>query len=211
MKRGRRDEVAHTELSATLQKRAGNADISYALLPEQLRSCTEAGAGLFLRSAAALLAPWARRLGTQMRRLFPLLLLLLATPLHAQSTVPETDKRRILSLENAWDQAAHQKDIPALKMLLGPDLVYVDFDGKLMDKAEYLASVQSQTLQPERIVSESVNVHLYGAVAVVNGLYRENGSKNGKLYMLRERFTDTWVRQNDSWICVASHSTLTTQ
>ena len=188
------------------------AQTGYALPPEQLRSCTEGGGGLFLRSTAALLAPLARRLGTHMRKLFPLLLLLLATPLfRAQSAVPETDKRRILSLENAWDQAAHQKDIPALKMLLGPDLVYVDFDGKLMDKAGYLASVQSQTLQPERIVSESVNVHLYGAVAVVNGVYRENGSKNGKPYMLRERFTDTWVRQNDSWICVASHSTLTTQ
>jgi ketosteroid isomerase-like protein len=151
-----------------------------------------------------------------MRKLFPVLLLL-AAPLfntqifNAQSGLPDAEKSRILALENAWDQAAHQKDIPALKMLLGPDLIYVDFDGKLMDKASYLASVQSQTLQPERIVSESMNVHLYGAVAVVNGVYRENGAKNGKPYTLRERFTDTWVRQQDSWICVASHSTLTNE
>jgi ketosteroid isomerase-like protein len=146
-----------------------------------------------------------------MRTLFLALLLLTAPLFNAQSGLPDTEKSRILALENAWDQAAHQKDIPALKMLLGSDLVYVDFDGKLMDKASYLASVQSQTLQPERIVSESMNVHLYGAVAVVNGVYRETGTKNGKPYTLRDRFTDTWVRQQYRWICVASHSTLTNE
>lgn len=145
-----------------------------------------------------------------MRKLFLLLLLLLAMTLfNAQSALLEADKRRILSLENAWNQAVHQKDVRALNMLLGADLVYVDFDGKLMDKAAYLASVRSETLQPERIVSESMNVHLYGAVVVVNGVYRENGIKNKKPYVLRERFTDTWIRQRESWICVASHSTLT--
>ncbi|MGA7400946.1 MAG: nuclear transport factor 2 family protein [Candidatus Sulfotelmatobacter sp.] len=121
------------------------------------------------------------------------------------------DRNRILSLENAWNQAVYRKDTTALKMLLSADLVYVDFDGKLMDSAAYLASVRSQAIRPERIVSEFMDVHLYGAVAVVNGMYRENGTKSGKPYTLRERFTDTWVRQNGSWVCVASQSTLASQ
>jgi ketosteroid isomerase-like protein len=137
---------------------------------------------------------------------------MLATMLfNTQSAGLEADKRRILSLENAWNQAVHQKDVRALNMLLGGDLVSVNFDGKLMDKAAYLASVQSETLQPDRIVSESMNVHLYGAVVVVNGVYRENGVKNKKAYVLRDRFTDTWIRQRESWVCVASHSTLTNE
>jgi hypothetical protein len=49
-------------------------------------------------------------------------------------------------------------------------LVYVDYDGKLMDKAEYLASVQAPWLRPTRIVTESMNVHLYGAAAMINGV-----------------------------------------
>jgi uncharacterized protein DUF4440 len=68
-----------------------------------------------------------------------------------------------------------------------------------------------QSLQPAQIVSESMHVHLYGTVAVVNGVYRETGLKNGKPYQLRERFTDTWIRLGNSWQCVASHSTLTGQ
>jgi hypothetical protein len=52
-----------------------------------------------------------------------------------------------------------------------------DFDGTLMDKTAYLASVDSEMLDPERIVSESMKVHLYGTVAVVNGVYREMARK----------------------------------
>jgi ketosteroid isomerase-like protein len=145
-----------------------------------------------------------------MYKLLPVLVLLLAVPnFHAQDTAPAgADEVRILALENAWNQAVQQKDEAALKLLLGPDLVYVDYDGTIMDKAAYLASVRSQTLHAARIVSEAMKVSLYGAVAIVNGVYRENGLKNGKPYSLRERFTDTWVLQHQTWVCVASQSTL---
>ncbi len=143
-------------------------------------------------------------------KLLPIFLLLLgATGSNAQGTPqPAAEQGRILALENAWNQAVQQKNAPALDLLLGPELIYVDYDGKMMDKAEYLASVQSEALHPGRIASESMTVHLYGAVAVVNGVYRENGTRNGKPYMLLERFTDMWVRRRESWVCVSSQSTL---
>lgn len=148
-----------------------------------------------------------------MPKLFPIFLLLLAaTRIHAQSTTPpDAEQARILSLENAWNQAIQQKDEAALRMLLAPDLVYVDYDGSLTDKAEYLAGVQLPSMHPTRIVSESMNVRLYGAIAVVNGICRETGVKNGKPYAVRMRFTDTWLRRGASWMCVASHSTLISQ
>jgi len=144
-----------------------------------------------------------------MRNMRFVFLFLLVLPLHAQHSVsPGADQSRLLALENAWNQAVQQKDRIALDMLIGPELVYVDYDGKLMDRTAYLASVQSPQPRPERIINEAMNVHLYGAVAVVNGVYREVGTKNGKPYSLRERFTDTWIRHAESWVCVASHSTL---
>jgi len=123
-----------------------------------------------------------------------------------EQTAPEG--ARIVTLENAWNQAVQQKDTEALQMLLAPDLTYVEYDGTLMNKAEYLASVESPSTRPVRIVNEDMSVHLYGMVAVVNGVCRESGVKKGKPYALRERFTDTWVRRSDSWICVSSESTL---
>jgi ketosteroid isomerase-like protein len=136
-------------------------------------------------------------------------LLLLSAQLHAQNTAQVgAEQARILSLENAWNQAVQLKDLAALRLLLGTELVYVDYDGKLMDKAEYMASVKAPSLHPTRIVSESMSVHLYGAAAMVNGVYRENGLRDRKPYSLRERFTDFWVHRSDTWVCVASHSTL---
>ena len=35
--------------------------------------------------------------------------------------------------------------------------------------------------------------------------------RKGKPYALLERFTDTWVLRGDSWLCVASQSTLMSQ
>jgi ketosteroid isomerase-like protein len=141
--------------------------------------------------------------------LFIMLTLLAAPALGAQSGEQlSTEQRRILSLENAWNQAVQQRDARALKMLLAPDLIDVEYDGTMMDKTQYLASVQSPAGQPLRMVNESMAVRLYGAVAVVNGVYREDGVKNGKPYTIHERFTDTWIQRGDSWVCVASESTL---
>ena len=143
----------------------------------------------------------------------PVLLIVLATsPFNARSTAQsDPDRDRILSLENAWNQAVQQKDAAALRMLLAPDLIYVDYDGSLMNKVQYLASVQASWQHPAHIVNESMTVHHYGSVAVVNGLCRESGMRKGKPYALLERFTDTWVLRGDSWLCVASHSTLMSQ
>ncbi|MGA8271247.1 MAG: nuclear transport factor 2 family protein [Candidatus Sulfotelmatobacter sp.] len=120
-----------------------------------------------------------------------LLLLFVRPQLNAQIVSNSDEHRRILALENAWNQAEQQKDSVALKMLLGPELVYIDYDGKQMSRAEYLAGVASASVHPERIVDESMNAHIYGAVAVVHGVCRESGAKNGKPYSVRMRFTDT--------------------
>lgn len=145
-----------------------------------------------------------------MWRLFPVCLLLLTvSQSNSQSSSHLTaEQARILTLENAWNQAVQQKDAEALKMLLGQDLIYVDYDGTLMSKAEYLVSVQSLSPHPTHIVNEGMTVHLYGNVAVVRGVCRETGMKNGKPYAIRMRFTDTWLQRSENWICVASHSTL---
>jgi ketosteroid isomerase-like protein len=145
-----------------------------------------------------------------LHKVIPILVLLLAIrDVHAQAAPQaNAEENRILALENAWNQAVQQKDQAALKLLLGPDLVYIDYDGTMMDRAAYLASVSSLSFHAARIVSESMRMHRYGGVAIVNGVYRETGVKNEKPYSLHERFTDTWVLQHQTWVCVASQSTL---
>lgn len=118
------------------------------------------------------------------------------------------DEGRILALETAWNHAEQTKDVAALEQLLSPHLVYIDYDGSLTSKEEFLANVKGEGLSPEQITNEQQTVHVFGDCAVVTGIYREKGVDKGKPYNRRGRFTDTWVKVNDSWQCVASQSTL---
>lgn len=126
----------------------------------------------------------------------------------AQANLPSAEETKILALENAWNQAEEDKDVTALDSLLDPTLVYIDYDGSFMDKAQFVASVPAPSLHPEQIVNESMSANVYGDSAVVTGIYREKGTRNGKTYLRRGRFTDTWVYRNGTWTCVASQSTL---
>jgi ketosteroid isomerase-like protein len=144
-----------------------------------------------------------------MKRMFPVVLLLLMIPGgYAQKASPGADESRILALELAWNQAVQAKDAKALEMLIAPEMVYVEIDGTLMNRAEYLGSVASRSVHAEQILCESMTVHLYGPIAIVSGVYRETGAKSGKPYSHRERFIDTWVLRGGNWFCVASQSTL---
>jgi len=145
-----------------------------------------------------------------MAKLFCVVLLLLTVP-HAftqGAASTQADESRILSLELAWNHAVQVKDTKALEMLIAPEMAYIEYDGTLMNRAEYLGSVASRSVQAEQILCESMVAHLYGPVALVSGVYRETGVKNGKPYLHRERFTDTWVLRAGNWLCVASQSTL---
>jgi ketosteroid isomerase-like protein len=118
------------------------------------------------------------------------------------------DEGRILALETAWNHAEQKKDVAALDQLLSPYLIYIDSDGSISNKQEFLANVKSASLSPDQITNEQQEAHVFGDCAVVTGIYREKGINKGKPYNRRGRFTDTWVKANASWQCVASQSTL---
>jgi ketosteroid isomerase-like protein len=127
----------------------------------------------------------------------------------AQERAKTSDEEgRILALETAWNHAEESKDAAALDQLLAASLVYIDYDGSLMGKKEFLASIQQESLHPAQITNEEMTAKVYGEAAVVTGIYREKGTLKGKAYQRRGRFTDTWVKQQGTWQCVASQSTL---
>jgi ketosteroid isomerase-like protein len=137
------------------------------------------------------------------------LFLIVSVPLIGQEAAnADSQRSKILALENAWNQAETNKDAKALDGLLASTLVYIDYDGSLMDKAKFMASVKAPSLHPEQIVNESMTAYMYGDSAVVSGIYREKGVRNGKPYSRRGRFTDTWINQSGTWVCAASQSTV---
>lgn len=134
--------------------------------------------------------------------------LLGAVLLAGQDSSKRGEEGRLLALESAWNHAEQSKDAAALNQLLGESLVYVDYDGTLLNKKEFLETTLHNNVQQEQINNDGMTVHLYGNAAVVTGVYRDKGVEKGKPFQRHGRFTDTWVNQNGVWQCVASQSTL---
>src|SRR6266851_4221432 len=110
-----------------------------------------------------------------------LLTLSCAVLLLAQDSAKRTgEEGRLLALESAWNHAEQSKDAAALNQLLADSFAYVDYDGKLMNKKEFLASTVNGEVQNEQINNEGMTIQIYGDAAVVNGAYRDKGLEKGK-------------------------------
>jgi ketosteroid isomerase-like protein len=126
----------------------------------------------------------------------------------AQEKAGSSDEIQIRQLERAWNQAEAQQQVKEVGNLVDDTLVYTDYDGSMMNKAEYLKWVAAPEQKADHLYDEGLTVHVYGDAAVVTGVYRESGTNKGKRYVIRSRYTDTWIRRGGVWRCVASHSTL---
>jgi ketosteroid isomerase-like protein len=125
-----------------------------------------------------------------------------------EGSTPGNDEMQIKQLERAWNQAEAHHDVTAVTAIVADTLSYIDFDGSLMNKSEYLQDVTKTAYQADHLFDEGLNVVVYGNAAVVTGIYRETGNSKGKNYLHRVRFTDTWIRQAGIWRCAASQNTL---
>jgi ketosteroid isomerase-like protein len=120
------------------------------------------------------------------------------------------DEGKILALESVWNRAEQSKDISALSHIFAPTMVYVDYDGTLRTREQFLNYVKTDTSAPDQLVTEDVTIHSYGAFAVVSGVFRGKWSKAGKPTAMKGRFIDTWAKVDGAWQCVSSQATLIT-
>jgi len=127
--------------------------------------------------------------------------------LWAQDSEEAGNRSKILALEHAWNQAEAFKDLKALDAILDNAIVYVDSDGTLMNKSEFLAHVKSAHLQ--QVVTQSMAVELFGRTAIVTGTYQAKEFQNGRAVVRRGRFLDAWVAKGSEWVCVAAEATPT--
>jgi ketosteroid isomerase-like protein len=118
------------------------------------------------------------------------------------------EEAKLISLERMWNQAQMQHDAIALKNMIGDRFVNTEWDGEVSNRGEFLAEIADPKFDPATMSVQDLKIEFYGDTAVVVGVYHTRGKYNGKLYEHVGRFTDTWVRQNTAWKCVASHSSL---
>ena len=118
-----------------------------------------------------------------------------------------TARAQVLGLEKAWNQAYKSGDIKALDVILDNSLVLVEDDGSLKTKSEFLASVKRASVNEEQVAPESLTVRVFGNPAIAIGVIAVKETKSGKSTVHRERFIDTWIFKNGSWVCIATDAT----
>jgi ketosteroid isomerase-like protein len=139
-----------------------------------------------------------------MRRVWPCILVLVFLP-GAICSRSANDESKIIALENLWNQMQLHHDAGAMEKILDADFVLTDYDGAVLSKSQFLASILDVSDQLTVEVSEDMKLHRHGDTVVVTGATHEKGTNKGKHYEHRGRFTDTWILKNGEWLCVASH------
>lgn len=146
-----------------------------------------------------------------MKRAFTALLILLALAAvraNAQGSDLKSQKSKLIALENAWNQAQIHRDGKALDTLVADKFVYTDWDGTVMNKAQFTTDMQDPSIQTSMVANSGVEVYFYPGMAVVTGAYHAKGKNQGKPFDHHGRFTDTWIFVDGYWQCVASHTNL---
>jgi ketosteroid isomerase-like protein len=137
-----------------------------------------------------------------------LLLTLSSLPLAQSISRAQGNETKIIALENLWNQMQINHDADAMGKMLDSDFVPTDYDGTVMSKTQFLASIQDKSTQLTVEVCDDMKLHRYGDTVVVTGATREKGTEKGKPFSHQGRFTDTWIKKEGQWLCVASQLSL---
>jgi hypothetical protein len=138
--------------------------------------------------------------------LLGLLSLFSIATVQAQQATGGTEKA-IAALEDQWLKSQKTNNPDLASPLLAENFVSTGDDGKVTNKAQYLADAKaSKYLSAE---NESVQVTVFGDTGIATGLWVGKGTdEKGKPFDVRDRWTDTWVKMpNGKWQCVATQST----
>lgn len=137
------------------------------------------------------------------------LLFLSAFALFAQDGAKAVgDETKVIALENLWNQIQMKHDAAAMEQMLDADFVLTDYDGTVMNKGQFLASVKDMSYVYTIEVSQEMKLFSHGETVVVIGATHEAGTFKGKPFEHHGRFTDTWIKVDGRWICIASELSL---
>jgi len=136
-----------------------------------------------------------------------LLLALVSVPFLQNISVAQGDETKIIALENLWNQMQINHDADAMGKMLDSDFVLTDYDGTVYSKGQFLATIRDKSIQVTTEVSEDMKLHRHGDTVVI-GATHEKGTENGKAFSHHGRFTDTWIKKDGQWLCIASQLSL---
>jgi hypothetical protein len=140
-----------------------------------------------------------------MRTIHGLLVILTLASANAQG--PSSDEKEILRLEDDWVRAMNTKDRQTLDKILAPGFTFIEPDGTVKNRSEYLADRTSDVVETELFNNADLKVSVFGNSAVASGVATIRERHHRKRYHFSARWKELWLKLNGRWQVIASQAT----
>lgn len=120
---------------------------------------------------------------------------------------PDKATAELLAVEAQLAAAIVKNDPVAIGRFLDDDWMIIDSDGGSVDKARFLAVIQSGALTHMTMETRDPRVRVYGNAAVVTDRAITTGRYKGDLFTTDERASDFLVKKHGQWKFVFSQLT----
>src|SRR5688500_16374910 len=126
-------------------------------------------------------------------------------PAHAAAEHGKTaDQQTLIKIKHDWAAALQKADEATIDRLTTPDWVFTNPDGVLISKAESIAAIKAGTIKFTSWKIDDIAVQRHGDTAVVLALQTQQVTLGGREITGQFRSTDTFVKRDGRWQCVAS-------
>jgi hypothetical protein len=130
-------------------------------------------------------------------------MLLIAAAAHCALATPHT-AAGALAAEHYWVDAIERRDAAALECLLAPDFSDINWQGRVLTRAEMLDGF---TAKPRvTLALDDLTTDVVGDVAVVRGRNRQTGPDGKPAGAVR--FTDIFVYRDGAWRAFRAQETV---
>jgi hypothetical protein len=110
------------------------------------------------------------------------IVMLIAAPVFGAE--PLSDEKQILKLEDDWVRALVTHDRDVLDRIVAPGFTFIEPDGTVKNRAEYLADRSSNEAETESFKNSQLKVEVFGNSALASGLATIVERRDGKRYRL---------------------------
>jgi ketosteroid isomerase-like protein len=127
------------------------------------------------------------------------------TSVYAQRSSP--DEKQILKLEDDWARALKTKDRQLLDAIVASNFTFIEPDGNVKNRDEYLADRSSDIADIESFELADLKVSVFENCALTSGLSKIAERREGKHYRFSLRWKELWLKDNGKWRVLCSQAT----
>lgn len=120
----------------------------------------------------------------------------------------EIKQDELVNLEKETARALQANSTALFRQLYGEDFVGILPSGQTVDKAGWIARVESSGTRYNSFIATDIRVRVFNDTAVVTCLWSSSGIRNGHTFSQQLRVTHVYVYGQRGWKAIAAQETL---